>query len=134
MGTPLTIGRLAEAAGVGVETIRYYQRRGLLGTPGKAPGNRKIYTEAMLAQVAFIRRAQYLGFTLEEIKALQAISDGQDCGAGRRHAQAKFAELTARIQELTRMRRKLRAIIKRCDAARRKPPCAFIHALSGREE
>jgi MerR family mercuric resistance operon transcriptional regulator len=133
MGRPMTIGQLAEVAGVGVETIRYYQRRGLLDTPGKPPGSRRVYTEATLSNIAFIRRAQYLGFSLEEIKALMSLSDGQDCGGGRKHALAKCEELTARIAELTRMRRRLRTIIKRCDANKRKPPCAFIEALKGRE-
>jgi DNA-binding transcriptional MerR regulator len=73
-----------------VETIRYYQRRGLLVTPGRARGTRRLYDEAMLSNIAFIRRAQHLGFSLEEIKALLAISDGRDCAAGRRYAQAKL--------------------------------------------
>ena len=133
MGRPMTIGRLAKEAGVGVETIRYYQRRGLLDTPGRPLGGRRLYSEETLSSITFIRRAQYLGFSLEEIKALLAISDGQSCADGRKHAQSKFDELGERIRELTRMRRKLKAIVKRCDARKRGAPCPFIQLLNGQE-
>lgn len=133
MGRPMTIGRLAEEAGVGVETIRYYQRRGLLETPGRPLGGRRHYSEETLSTIAFIRRAQYLGFSLEEIRALLGISDGQSCGDGRRHALSKIDELDERIRELTRMRRKLKALVKRCDARKRGAPCPFIQQLNGQE-
>jgi len=133
MRRPMTIGRLAKAAGVGVETIRYYQRRGLLDTPNKPLGGRRHYAEEMLSIIAFIRRAQYLGFSLEEIKSLLAISDGMSCSTGRGHAQAKYEELGERIRELTRMRRKLAAVVKRCDTNKRGAPCPFIQALNGHD-
>ena len=69
----MTIGQLAAAAGVGVETIRYYQRLGILATPAKPFGGQRRYFDATLKQIAFIRRAQHLGFTLEEINGLMAI-------------------------------------------------------------
>jgi MerR family mercuric resistance operon transcriptional regulator len=133
MRRPITIGQLAKEAGVGIETIRYYQRRGLLETPRKPPTGRRLYPEAMQSRIAFIRRAQYLGFSLEEIKALLRISDGSDCSAGRAHAQSKYDELGERIRELTRMRRKLHAIVKRCESNKRGAPCAFMQVLNGLE-
>lgn len=133
MRRPMTIGRLAKAAGVGVETIRYYQRRGLLETPRKPLGGRRLYPEETLSSIEFIRRAQYLGFSLEEIKALLAISNGQSCGEGRKCAQLKYEELGEQIRELTRMRRKLHAVVKRCDANKRGATCPFIQVLNGHE-
>ena len=131
MRKPMTIGRLAKAAGVGVETIRYYQRRGLLDTPSKPLGGRRLYADSMLSSIAFIRRAQQLGFSLEEIRSLLAISDGKSCKAGRDFAQSKFEELGERIRELNRMRGQLRDTVKLCDSNKRGAPCPFIRLLSG---
>ena len=129
MGKAMTVGQLAEAADVGVETVRYYQRRGLLPTPAKPLAGRRAYGDEALRQIMFIRRAQQLGFTLQEIAALLDISDGRACRAGRDMAQAKVDELTQRIGELERMRRKLRAAVKLCDANTRGAPCPFIALL-----
>src|SRR3954468_16785809 len=76
MQSGMTIGRLAKAAGMNVETIRYYQRRGLLEEPKKPLGGHRRYPPQAVRQLAFIRRAQQLGFSLEEVKALLAFSDG----------------------------------------------------------
>ena len=70
MGTELTIGKLADAAGVNIETIRYYQRRGLLGEPPKPPGGHRRYAPEQAKRVRFIKRGQALGFTLDEVAAL----------------------------------------------------------------
>jgi MerR family mercuric resistance operon transcriptional regulator len=127
----MTIGQLAKAAGVGVETIRYYQRRGLITTPAKPIGGQRHYQDPAMRQIAFIRRAQFLGFTLDEIGALMTIADGTRCAEGRAFAQAKLDELGARIAELNRMRRDLRVLVKRCDGNTRGAPCPFILKLDG---
>ena len=128
MRKAMTVGQLAEAAGVGVETVRYYQRRGLLPKPAKPLGGRRNYGDEALQRIRFVRRAQQLGFSLQEIAALLDISDGRG-GSGREMAQAKVDELTERIGELERMRRKLRAAVKLCDASPQGEPCPFIQSL-----
>ncbi len=127
----MTIGRLAGTAAVNVETIRYYQRRGLIAVPLKPPGGQRRYSEAVLRQIEFIRRAQNLGFTLEEITRLQRISDGRNCARGRDIAQVKLEELAARVAELNRLCRELRRLVRRCDARKANEPCPFIRALNG---
>jgi MerR family mercuric resistance operon transcriptional regulator len=127
----MTIGELAKAAGVGVETIRYYQRRGILATPSKPLGGQRQYPETTLAQLAFIRRAQQMGFSLEEITVLMTLRDGSRCAEGRAHAQRKLDELGKRVEELNRMRRQLRSIVRTCDANKRNARCPLIRALEG---
>ena len=129
----MTIGELARAAGVSVETVRYYQRRGIIGTPQLPLGGRRQYQPAALRQLHFIRRAQQLGFTLEEIRGLLAIADGRDCEAGRQYAATKYDELGRRVAELNRMRRELRRYTQECEDNRRGQPCPLIDALNGRD-
>ena len=85
--TEVPIGALAEAAGVNVETIRYYQRRGLVEEPNKPMGGHRRYSASAVKRVVFIKRAQQLGFTLEEVKALLRLEDGQSCGENAPAAQ-----------------------------------------------
>jgi MerR family mercuric resistance operon transcriptional regulator len=126
-----SIGQLARDAGVNVETIRFYQRRGLVPTPPKPAGGSRSYPEAALGQIAFIRRAQHLGFTLEEIGALQEIADGRDCRRGRDFAQRKHDELTHRVEALNGVRRQLAALVRKCDANDGTAACPFIRELGG---
>src|ERR1044072_4166732 len=128
MPETMTIGRMAKAAGVNVETIRYYQRRGLLVEPRKPPGGHRRYPVAVLRQIAFIRRAQQLGFTLEEIGRLIELSDGRRCRAARVIAEKRHALVASRIAELDRMRVELERLIEACKA-RTKGDCPLIEAL-----
>jgi MerR family transcriptional regulator, mercuric resistance operon regulatory protein len=130
----MTVGQLAEAAGVGVETVRYYQRRGLLPKPAKPLAGRRNYGDDALQRIRFVRRAQHLGFTLQEITLLLAIADGGTAASGRAMAQAKVDELTQRIGELERMRRTLRSAVKLCDASPRGAPCPFIESLQSDDD
>ena len=125
----MTIGQLAKAAGVGVETIRYYQRRGILATPSKPLGGHRYYAEASLQHLAFIKRGQQMGFSLDEIIGLMALRDGGRCGEGRNRAQKKLDELGARVDELNRMRRELKAIVAKCDSNKPRAPCPLASAL-----
>ena len=95
MNEQLTIGRLAKAAGVNVETIRYYQRRGLLDEPEKPLGGHRRYADSATGRVSFIKRAQQLGFTLEEVKSLLKLEDGQSCRETRLLAEHKLALIEA---------------------------------------
>lgn len=131
MPQPMTIGALAKAAGVNVETVRYYQRRGLIATPAKALGGQRRYTETVLRQITFIRRAQALGFTLDEIAGLLEISDGRDCDRGRAYAQSKLEEMRARHAELNRIIKQLKALVDGCGGNRRKADCPVIRHLRG---
>lgn len=99
----LTIKQYAEAGGVGVETVRFYQRKGLLDTPDRAGGIRR-YGEADVRRLRFIRMAQRAGFTLEEIRELLALDSGQDRQRARDLARARIARLDAQIAEMERAR------------------------------
>ena len=130
-GERRSIGQLAKAAGVNIETVRYYHRRGLIPMPPKRLGGRRHYPDSALRQIAFIRKAQGLGFTLEEIGSLLKIAaDGRDCDGGRTLAKRKMEELDARAATLNRMRKELAALLKRCEgAADGAGPCAFVAAI-----
>ncbi|HEX3061786.1 MAG TPA: MerR family transcriptional regulator [Usitatibacter sp.] len=127
----MTIGRLAKAAGVNVETIRYYQRRGLISEPSKPQGGHRRYPPGAMARIAFIRRAQQLGFSLAEVKDLLQHSDGRDHRETRRIAERKHATLDLHIAQLTRMRKRLKALIQRSLKADGKGACPIIAALLG---
>jgi MerR family mercuric resistance operon transcriptional regulator len=130
--TPLRIGALAQAAGVGVETIRYYQRRGLLGEPQRPPRGQRIYPAQYVDRVRFIRRAQRLGFSLDEIATLLTLDSGT--GHARAHALAthRVAEIEARIADLSAMREALAELALKCEHTRGRVACPIIATLTGR--
>jgi MerR family transcriptional regulator, mercuric resistance operon regulatory protein len=125
----MTIGRLAEAAGVNVETVRYYQRRGLLRAPRKPAGGQRRYAPEVLAQLGFIRHAQQLGFSLEEVKTLMELARAGDCGKARGLAQGKHEALGARVAQLNAMRRELKRLIEACRGQAPGRPCPFFERL-----
>ena len=130
MNEQLSIGALAKAADVNVETIRYYQRRGLLDEPSKPLGGHRRYAAAAAARVRFIKRAQQLGFTLEEIRELLLLEDGQGCREARLLAERKLELIETRIADLARMRRMLRGLIAECVEGKRPRSCPIIATLS----
>lgn len=125
-----TIGALAQAAGVGVETIRYYQRRGLLATGTRRRGAFRIYGRAELVRLRAIRRAQQLGFALDEIAELLALSDDRDREHARAVAEAKIDGLNARIAHMQGMRDALSELVDRCAHGDPSAPCPILRALS----
>jgi MerR family mercuric resistance operon transcriptional regulator len=125
----MTIGQLAESAGVSVETVRYYQRRGMLAVPSKPMGGHRHYPPEAAKRLAFIRRGQQLGFSLDEIVVLMGLRDGGSCAEGRGHAARKHEELSRRVEELNRMRKRLSAIVRACDGNKRNARCPLIAAL-----
>ncbi len=130
MHEKLSIGRLAKTAGVNVETIRYYQRRGLLAEPFKPLGGHRRYASSAASRVRFIKRAQLLGFTLEEVGGLLLLEDGQSCRETRLLAEHKLASIVERISDLNRMRRMLKGLIAECALGQRPRSCPIIDTLS----
>ena len=128
----MKVSAFARAAGVGVETVRYYQRLGLLVIPSRPGRGPRLYSEAMAGRMGFIRRAQALGFTLEEIRNLLALSE-RDCASGKSIVEDKLGQLDARAAALDRMRKELREHLVRCKRARRGAPCPFLRMLSESE-
>ena len=123
----VTIGRLAREAGVNIETIRYYQRRGLVATPRKPPGGVRRYMPETLARLHFIKRAQELGFSLREIAELLKLGDGS-CKETRAIAEHRLADIETRIRDLQSMRATLDKLIRTCRAGNQ-PPCPIIASL-----
>ncbi len=113
----LTIGELARRAGVGVETIRFYEREGLLVDPPRAPSGHRRFPEHELDRLLFIRRAKELGFTLAETRELLALqaTRGASCGRVKRHVEEKLVDIERRLQTLRRMKRVLRKLHAACD-------------------
>jgi MerR family transcriptional regulator, mercuric resistance operon regulatory protein len=123
-----TIGGLARASGVGVETVRYYQRRGLLPEPARPPGEVRRYGEQDVRRLRFIRSAQAAGFTLNEIGELLALDAADDRARARALAQARVAALDARIAELQEARDALAGLATAC-ASKRGGPCPILNAF-----
>jgi MerR family transcriptional regulator, mercuric resistance operon regulatory protein len=130
MNRVLTIGQLAQAAGVNVETIRYYQRRGLLIEPTKPLGGHRRYPPDAARRLRFIKRAQTLGFTLDEVAGLLALEETQSCRDTRRLAERKLAAIEERLADLARMRRLLKGLIAECESGKRPRSCPIIATLS----
>ncbi len=112
----LTIGRLGQAAGVKVPTIRYYEQVGLLPEPERSTGNQRLYARATLDRLRFIRHARDLGFSLEAIRELLSLSDRPDqpCAAADEIARRQLAAVNDRIARLTALRGELEHMIRQC--------------------
>ena len=126
----LTIGDVADAAGVGIETIRYYERRGLVAQPGKAAGAYRRYGGGHVHRIRFIKRAQALGFSLEEIETLLALEDGADRRSIRRIAAARLEDTRRRIADLRRIEGVLAHLLHECEAHAKAHHCPIIAAIT----
>jgi MerR family mercuric resistance operon transcriptional regulator len=126
----LSIGRLAAEAGVNVETIRYYQRRGLLAEPQKPLNGQRRYAAELTRQVRFIKRAQVLGFTLEEISGLLRLEQAHACAETRELADRKLHVVESKLADLKAMRKALATLVRQCDARDSNNCCPIIHALT----
>jgi Hg(II)-responsive transcriptional regulator len=126
---PLTIGRLARAANVGIETVRYYQQRKLLPVPA-ARGAFRHYDPALADRIRFIKRAQELGFSLDEIAQLLRLQDGADRRAIRRISSERLQQIEAKLSDLKRMQRALKHLVTACEEADVDRPCPIIATLS----
>ncbi len=127
--TGATIGALAETAGVNVETIRFYQRKGLMPKPEKPYGSIRRYGAAELARVRFIKSAQRLGFSLEEIGELLKLEDGARCSEARQLAEQKLVDVRQKLSDLQRIESVLAGLVARCSAVRGRVNCPLIASL-----
>lgn len=127
--TGATIGALAETAGVNVETIRFYQRKGLMPEPEKPYGSIRRYGAAELARVRFIKSAQRLGFSLEEVGELLKLEDGARCSEARQLAEQKLVNVRQKLGDLQRIESVLTGLVARCSAVRGRVNCPLIASL-----
>jgi MerR family mercuric resistance operon transcriptional regulator len=124
-----TIGALAEAAGVSVETVRYYQRIGLLARPRRAQGSIRRYPPEALRRLRFIKRTQALGFSLTEVRALLKLAEGEHCAETQVLGEKKLALVQRKMDELVAMRNALESLVARCSRGGRSRGCPLIKAL-----
>lgn len=126
----LSIGKLAQAAAVPIDTIRYYERSGLLPPPSRRASGYRCYDNSAVLRLRFIRRAKQLGFTLADIAELMQLSARQDVQAVKHTAQARLDDLQARIRELQRMRRGLKQLVDHCPGQGRAADCPILNSLT----
>jgi len=133
MDDTMTRGVLAKRAGIGAETVRYYERIGLLEEPARTASGYRVYERGDLARLRFIRRAKELGFSLEDIRELIALrlDDGADCSDVEGRAVERLADVRERIRDLGRVRRGLEALIASCQANPVKESCPILEVLEG---
>jgi MerR family mercuric resistance operon transcriptional regulator len=124
----LTVGRLARAADVGVETIRYYQERQLLPVP-PSTGAFRYYPVSLVERIRFIKHAQELGFSLEEVGELLQLEDGTDRKSIRRIAADRLAQIEAKLGDLKRMQRVLKGLLTECEHTKASLPCPIIGTI-----
>jgi MerR family mercuric resistance operon transcriptional regulator len=130
MAARCTIGALARQAGVNVETIRYYQRRGLVPEPAKPLGGIRNYAAEHVQRLRFIKRAQQLGFSLEEVGELLSLEDGLHCREVAEIAGQKLAIVRERIAQLQTIEHALAMLLRKCSSNRGKVRCPLIAALA----
>lgn len=125
----MKIGEVAKHSGFGIETIRYYEREGLLQPPQRRPSGYRQYDESTVRRLEYIRQAKDLGFTLAEIRELLELSFAahSSCDHIRQRAEAKIADIEEKIRSLQQMKRSLRKILQRCRAANSIADCPLVH-------
>ena len=128
----LSIGAFAEAAGVNVETIRFYQRKGLLPEPDRPNGSIRRYGAADVARVRFVKSAQRLGFSLDEVDGLLTLDDGAHCDEARQLAEQKLVDVRSRLADLLRIESVLATLVDDCCASHGTVSCPLIAALQKR--
>lgn len=128
----LTIGELAKSAGVHIETIRFYQRRGLLAEPERPQGSIRRYGEADSARIQFIKAAQKLGFSLDEVLILLTLEDGTQCNVARNIAQQKLIEVRHKLTDLKHLENTLTKLVAECEKGSGQVCCPLIATLQTR--
>lgn len=127
-----TIGELAKATGVHIETVRFYQRRGLMDEPVRPPGSIRRYGPHDVARIRFIKSAQNLGFSLDEVITLLALEVIADCQTASKLAQNKLNEIRKKIADLRRMEKILNELINKCQENQKQVTCPIISSLQSR--
>lgn len=130
--TRMTIGQVAQAAGLGVETVRYYERRGLIPEPARSDAGYRLYTADAVRRLRFIVRAKLLGFTLQEVGELLSLRarPGAGCADVQAQAEAKIADIETRRAQLSAMKRALSELVSRCEAEASSDECPILDALA----
>ncbi len=128
----LTIGKVASAVGIGIETVRFYERQGLIADPPRTPSGYRLYPPEAVDRLRFIRRAKDLGFTLQEVGELLSlrVAGGEPCEQVKGLAAAKLSDIERRIIELERMAGVIRQLVATCDAGTSSAPCPILNALA----
>lgn len=131
----LTIGKVARRAGLAIDTVRYYEREGLLEKPGRTSSGYRQYPADAVARLRFIRQAKELGFTLSEIRELLAlkVAPGKSCADVRARAEAKIADIEQRVAQLNRMKRALTKLAVACSGRGPTSECPILDAMEARE-
>lgn len=131
----LTIGQLAETAQVNVETVRYYERRGLISEPPRSESGYRQYTRDVATRIQSIKRAKELGFSLKEISELLSLHTGQaaECGEVKKRAEMKFADIEEKIRDLQGMRSVLAGLVATCVGSGPTSECPILQALTTNE-
>ena len=130
----LTIGAFAKLAGVNVETIRFYQRKGLLPEPDRSYGRIRRYGLADVARVRFVKSAQRLGFSLDDVAGLLTLEDGTHCEEASSLAEHKLKDVREKLADLTRMETALSQLVYACHARKGNVSCPLIASLQGEKE
>ena len=132
----VTIGQLAKYAGVHVETVRYYERRGLIPEPPRRWSGYRQYSRDDITRLRFIKRAQELGFSLQEISALLAlrVDPATSCSDVKKRAEVKIADVETKIQTLERMKKALKKLVASCSGRGPTSACPILEALETTEE
>jgi MerR family transcriptional regulator, copper efflux regulator len=131
----LTIGEVAEQSKVHIETLRYYERRGLVERPPRSASNYRLYPEDAVRRVRFIKRAQELGFTLKDIKELLSLRAAPEAGCAevRAHAEVKIKDIDAKIGSLTVMKHALAKLVAECAGEGPLTDCPILESLEKKE-
>ena len=124
-------GQVARESGVNVETLRYYERRGILGAPQRRASGYREYSEDTVGVIRFVKRAQELGFSLDEVESLLELAAGgpQSCDAARSLATRKMEELELKMHSLLAMQESLRRLVATCEMPRDERECPLLDAL-----
>lgn len=131
----LKIGELARRSGLRVETLRYYERRGLIPPPDRLPSGYRIYSPDVLQRLAFIRRCKALGFTLEETRDLLQLQQHPECGSAevKQRVERHIADIRRRVEDLQQMLATLEALSASCDGKGPATDCPILAFLEGEE-
>ena len=132
---PLTIGRLAGEVGLNLETVRYYERQGLLPKPPRTSSGYRVFSDEAKRRLRFIKRAQALGFSLREIKELLSlrVSSRSSCAEIKNRAQSKLTEIETKIKTLNSMKRSLQKLIQGCSGNLRLSECPILESLDAED-
>ncbi len=133
VGASLTIGKVAKQAGVGIETIRFYEREGIIAEPPRRESGYRVYDQEVVTRIRFIRRAKELGFSLKEISELMKlqVDPKANCSGVKKRTETKLLEIENKIRDLKRMQKILNEVASACVAAKPISDCPILKCFEG---